>query len=707
MMRHNSLQKILVLFIAFVLAITVTIFGWNEAIVAKLPAPGLRRVEANIAKLPAPPPRAEANIIKLPTPPLLAQADVANQSAAPLRAVEGPAEKMGAWYTPPMPKDINERVQGLNAALLPNGKVLIANGGSVRLFLANEGVEGKDGRPPWLLDNTSVFDPTLSDPFPLLDAQGNSIKAIDYSANPFTKITSPPSPVRYKGSASDEVNDPFCGGHLHLPNGDVLFVSGSWFPYPAPTPLGTKQANRYNWKENKWELAGEMSDGHWYPTLLPLESGKIAVFSGISYDELKVTSQLDVFDPNQPPENAWQSLDLKNLPNTPYNTPKEDGEPDFIDLYAHTYPTKDGRFLITGDSGGTREIPARKTHNTYFMSIKDSKDGLSVEFQPGPKREGWSKYYTTSLLDPNSPNGDILLMGGLEGMNNPNFGPDLPVEGARTTASIERWRAPVSGGIGEWELKENFLGDSPSARRTTPNAVILPNKQILVVNGGNYVFYMPVYHPILMTPEQNAPLGYKTKWMNPGTEPRLYHNNAILLPDARVLVLGGQGGYAAWDNRNGPINPPVDQATQLRLDIKAGTGDLIDKGQNFFLAETWQPEIFNPPYLFIKGPRSEITQAPEQITYGSQQTISVSNPTNNASLVLIKLGSVTHSFNVGQRLVDLQFQQNIANDASAKLASISFTAPTDKHMSPPGYYMMFYINDKGKPSHAKMVQLVL
>jgi hypothetical protein len=342
------------------------------------------------------------------------------------------------------------------------------------------------------------------------------------------------------------------------------------------------------------------------------------------------------------------------------------------------------------------------------MSIKDSKDGLSVSFEPGPKRQGWSKYYTTSLLDPNSRDGDILLMGGMEGMNNPNFGPDLPIEGGRTSAELERWHAPASQskGTGQWELKQNFLGNSPYARRTTSNAVILPTKQILVTGGGNYVFYMPVYHPTLLTPDKKAAMGYQTQWMNPGTEPRLYHNNALLLPDARVLVLGGQGGYAVWDDRNGPITSPIDQARQVRLDVKAGGAELVDKGQNFFSAETWQPEIFNPPYLFIPGPRPEISQAPEQITYGSQQAIAVSNPTESPSLVLIKLGSSTHGYNFGQQLVDLEFQQNIASEAGGKRANISFTAPTDKHMHPPGYYLLFYVNAQGKPSHAKMVQLV-
>ena len=83
------------------------------------------------------------------------------------------------------------------------------------------------------------------------------------------------------------------------------------------------------------------------------------------------------------------------------------------------------------------------------------------------------------------------------------------------------------------------------------------------------------------------------------------------------------------------------------------------------------------------------------------QTISVSNASGfgtNDSMVLIKAGSVTHSFDNGQRLVDLD--KNYTTERE-----ISFTVPTDRHFSPPGYYMLFYVNAEGKPSKAKIVKL--
>ena len=36
---------------------------------------------------------------------------------------------------------------------------------------------------------------------------------------------------------------------------------------------------------------------------------------------------------------------------------------------------------------------------------------------------------------------------------------------------------------------------------------------------------------------------------------------------------------------------------------------------------------------------------------------------------------------------------------------MKFTAPTNRNLYPPGYYMLFYVNERGQPSIAKMVRL--
>ena len=84
-------------------------------------------------------------------------------------------------------------------------------------------------------------------------------------------------------------------------------------------------------------------------------------------------------------------------------------------------------------------------------------------------------------------------------------------------------------------------------KRAMEQAVILPTKQILVVNGGNYAETRPAYNPTLLTPHSDITKhqGFSTKLMNPDVEPRLYHNNAMRLPDARVLVMGGNNSRAS------------------------------------------------------------------------------------------------------------------------------------------------------------------
>ncbi|MFM6756721.1 MAG: galactose oxidase early set domain-containing protein, partial [Dolichospermum sp.] len=72
------------------------------------------------------------------------------------------------------------------------------------------------------------------------------------------------------------------------------------------------------------------------------------------------------------------------------------------------------------------------------------------------------------------------------------------------------------------------------------------------------------------------------------------------------------------------------------------------------------------------------------------------------SLVLIKLSSGTHSFDFGQRLADLKIRPLLS---LSNTLSVTFTAPTNANLYPPGYYMMFYVNDDGVPSEAKFVKL--
>ena len=587
-------------------------------------------------------------------------------------AANGDPATMGVWETIPLASP-DERLQSVHTVLLPNGKILMVNGSSFRSTLEKENdeykfIEGVDLTNYDVINNSGLLDPVT----------GN-----------FERIPSPPAMVYDQELKHKTTNDLFCGGHVQLPNGDVLFVGGTGRYYPGGAFTGTKWLNIYHWQTGKWENVGQMQDGRWYPTLVSLSDGKVAIFSGLKFGEPnQINPSLEIYDPET---NKLQYIDLREVKNSPFNTKVEKEDVyDSIDLYPRIFPLADGRLLITGDEAGIAGVlvPHFST-NSYIMSINTEESGdLVVSFELGDARKETTKAYGTALQVPNSE--DVLLFGGIIGTNSISFGREGKTDGfpkeARVATSLQRWLSPEHSGSknGKWEIFSKFLPQP----RANLQAVILPDQEI-----------------------------FQSKSLNPAKFPRLYHNGAVLLPDGRVLVIGGNANRAAVE-KDGTIHVDVlgDPKTFFRipeLHNKSGEVEPFDidtfyqdpqhyyadqDSEPFVPAEIWQGEIFSPPYLFKPGERPEIVSAPETITYGQSGAISLKDATERGSLVLNKLGSVTHSIDYGQRLVELP--SKLVDDSS-----LEFTAPTNANLYPPGYYMMFYLNDIGKPSHAKIIKL--
>jgi hypothetical protein len=149
---------------------------------------------------------------------------------------------------------------------------------------------------------------------------------------------------------------------------------------------------------------------------------------------------------------------------------------------------------------------------------------------------------------------------------------------------------------------------------------------------------------------------------------RLYHSTALLLPDGRVVAAGGnpEGGQSVtWE--------PPDPEEEMQL------------------------EIFSPPYLF-KGPRPEIGSAPTTAEYEDTITIETARPNRIRWVSLIKNGVTTHSFDSGQRLVDLPITARGAG-------TLDVSIPDNPNVAPPGWYMLFLVDDEGVPSVATWLQL--
>jgi hypothetical protein len=190
--------------------------------------------------------------------------------------------------------------------------------------------------------------------------------------------------------------------------------------------------------------------------------------------------------------------------------------------------------------------------------------------------------------------------------------------------------------------------------RVFHNLTILPDGQVLVTGGERVV-----------DPLDDGTSVFEAEMWSPDTEawstmasmrtPRLYHSSALLLPDGRVLV--GGGGRFGTDHPNA--------------------------------------EIYSPPYLF-KGNRPLISSAPTTIQYGTNFAVQTPDVSRIAKVSLIRFGGVTHTFNFDQRFLPLSFQSSGG--------SLSIQAPADANLAPPGYYMLFIVDNNGIPSAAAIVR---
>jgi hypothetical protein len=224
--------------------------------------------------------------------------------------------------------------------------------------------------------------------------------------------------------------------------------------------------------------------------------------------------------------------------------------------------------------------------------------------------------------------------------------PNYPTSPASTSAVV----------LDMTEAAPRWHAVSPMAvGRTQHNLTVLPTGDVLAIGGA------PTSNPYAVETAVKAVEIWSPateQWTTAASmsEPRLYHSIALLLPDARVLVAGG--------GRFGPDYPSA--------------------------------EVYSPPYLF-QGARPAIASAPAELAYGRPIAIGTPDAARVAKVTLLALGSVTHAFNESQRYVELPFVPSAGG--------IQATAPAGRSVAPPGYYMLFIVDNTGVPSVARIVRL--
>jgi Domain of unknown function (DUF1929) len=216
-------------------------------------------------------------------------------------------------------------------------------------------------------------------------------------------------------------------------------------------------------------------------------------------------------------------------------------------------------------------------------------------------------------------------------------------------------RADVYDAVGGgWQANGTALG----VGRHHPSAVLLPDGRIFVIGGHSMADPQPYAHGVMLTPSASGYTAANTAAM---AGPRGYHAAAVLLPDGRVLVAGGRTGGA---DSPGNEQPSV--------------------------------EYYLPDYM--AGPRPSITSAPTEIRYETPFAVGFSGTTAPSELVLMALGSMTHSFDANQRAIQLVHVQ------TAPGMSVGYLAGGER-FAPPGYYMLFLLDAQRRPSIARMVRV--
>jgi FtsP/CotA-like multicopper oxidase with cupredoxin domain len=197
------------------------------------------------------------------------------------------------------------------------------------------------------------------------------------------------------------------------------------------------------------------------------------------------------------------------------------------------------------------------------------------------------------------------------------------------------------------------LPDLNEARPHQVNSVLLPDGRIMVVGGIDAADGGPT--------EIFDPRDPDAGWELCATMsiPRGYHSAAILLADGSVLMGGDQPGQ--W---------------------KSG--------------ETTQHERYYPSYFSLARPL--INAAPAAVNYGAQFAVQTPSPASIAEAVLIRPGAVTHGFNMSQRLIECAI-------VGVTPAEVRLQAPPDGNVAPPGHYLLFILTAAQAPSLGRWIRL--
>jgi Domain of unknown function (DUF1929)/PKD domain/Bacterial Ig domain len=427
--------------------------------------------------------------------------------------------------------------------------------------------------------------------------------------------------------------DLFCNGQASLPDGRPFIFGGTEQYDPFE---GESRATIFDPAIPSYFPFSEvqsMADGRWYGTATVLGDGRIMAFSGLNKAG-----------------NINQTVEIYSLSKTQQGWSTPVSAPFSPPLYPWLFLLPNGNvFYAGGGWGGWAYI-----NGTAIKSAQIFNPSTQTWTASAASYYGYPRTFGSAVLLPLLPSNNyaarVMVIGG-EGQQGTG--------GGATAETID-----LSQSNPTWQPS----GSMPSGAREEMNAVLFPNGQVLALGGSvinedatTATLGADLYDPATGTWKAGAAEVY----------PRLYHNTAVLLPDGCVIVTGSNPQRGVYEQHI---------------------------------------EIYTPPWLFDANgnwipwsARPQITTAPAKIGYGSA-TFQVQTPNapgaslpDVVSVVLVKPGSDTHSFDMEQRVVGLKFTRTSG--------ALTVTSPPNSNIAPPGYYMLFLLNSSGVTSIASFLQV--
>ena len=389
--------------------------------------------------------------------------------------------------------------------------------------------------------------------------------------------------------------DIFCAGQIMMWMTGETLITGGDLTVDGARNFSNNATTIFSPASNTIRAAGTMQYPRWYDSIVPLPDDEFLVLGGRT-DPAHSASTPEVYSP----WTGWRTL-------TGATSAAAFGDTS----YPRGFVGPDGNVFVLGD-GNQYKIATDGTGSITQIGgdIPASDNTLpTVMFAPGKLLSVRIDNNAAYVIDLNGPN--------------PIWSPAGNVDQSRI------W----SSGTVMADGKVLLIGGS-----STANTMI----------GATYTSELwDPKNPTVWTPAATA------------ANVRLYHSNALLLPDATVLTSGG-GAPGPVSNLNG--------------------------------------EIYYPPYLYHAdgsvAVRPTLTAAPAVFTWNKPLQMVVGAGDVITRVTIVRAGSTTHSVNLDQRFIDVPFNQ-VGTNVAALL-------PTDWYSMLPGNWMVF-VWQNGVPSVAKTV----